>query len=379
MEELFGSNLFAIYIIACIAVISYSNFRENQRMFLLYLFTYATVFFGIFRVSAGLVLLFIVTFVFLEYLSGDAQKLSLIVRFRFKLYDYGFMMLFQYHFLCIFLAFLSLHLSHRPFPGAVRLGLTGLSLILLWAGAHLAVSQPFKIRSISEIFQAFQDFPHSAFVYSEALQRRLELICAIEDRTYFQRENSYTFSSREYLSLVGQRYPNWSFFRRLWAILAGSTMIGKPTRGFSTPEMQLLRTLGVQRGYDRHKYQRKIFEIVYSRIFFSSLRDYCQAGSDRVFVHYRQYLLCVYLRQAMTKLHGVRYEPLSTVFQNSEDPEHWSLEGLFIAGLGLSFRPANEENLALYHDVIEQFGLSEDRIQALDRAFPAERFPSEVG
>ena len=32
MEELFGSNLFAIYIIACIAVISYSNFRENQRM-----------------------------------------------------------------------------------------------------------------------------------------------------------------------------------------------------------------------------------------------------------------------------------------------------------------------------------------------------------
>ena len=99
MEELFGSNLFAIYIIACIAVISYSNFRENQRMFLLYLFTYATVFFGIFRVSAGLVLLFIVTFVFLEYLSGDAQKLSLIVRFRFKLYDYGFMMLFQYHLL----------------------------------------------------------------------------------------------------------------------------------------------------------------------------------------------------------------------------------------------------------------------------------------
>ena len=97
MEELFGGNLFVIYFIACVAVISYCNFRENQRMFLLYLFTYAAVFFRIFRVSAGLALLFLATFVFLEYLSEDTQKLELIVRLRYKLYDYLFMMLFQYH------------------------------------------------------------------------------------------------------------------------------------------------------------------------------------------------------------------------------------------------------------------------------------------
>ena len=98
MEELFSSNLFAIYIIASIAVISYTNFEENQRMFLLYLFTYAIAFFKIFRISASLLLLVLITFVFLEYLSEDKKKLTLITNLIYKCVDYAFMMLFQYHF-----------------------------------------------------------------------------------------------------------------------------------------------------------------------------------------------------------------------------------------------------------------------------------------
>ena len=81
VEELFSSNLFAIYIIACITVISYTNFRENQRMFLLYLFAYATAFFQIFRISYSLALLLITTFVFLEYF--EVVKSEIISNFMF--------------------------------------------------------------------------------------------------------------------------------------------------------------------------------------------------------------------------------------------------------------------------------------------------------
>lgn len=45
MEELFSTNLYAIYVIASLAVISYTNFEENQRMFILYILTYAISFF----------------------------------------------------------------------------------------------------------------------------------------------------------------------------------------------------------------------------------------------------------------------------------------------------------------------------------------------
>ena len=51
MEELFSQNIFALYIIACLAVISYNNFKENQRIVLLYIFSYSICYFNILRVS----------------------------------------------------------------------------------------------------------------------------------------------------------------------------------------------------------------------------------------------------------------------------------------------------------------------------------------
>ena len=97
MEELFSGNLFAIYIIASIAVISYTNFEENQRMFLLYLFTYAIAFFKIFRISASLLLLVLITFVFLEYLSVDKKKLTLITNLIYKCVDYASRKVLRHH------------------------------------------------------------------------------------------------------------------------------------------------------------------------------------------------------------------------------------------------------------------------------------------
>ena len=379
MEELFGGNLFVIYFIACVAVISYCNFRENQRMFLLYLFTYAAVFFRIFRVSAGLALLFLATFVFLEYLSEDTQKLELIVRLRYKLYDYLFMMLFQYHFCWVLLAFLFLFASHCQFPVPIQTGLTMLSVLLLLFGAHRAVSQPFKIKSVTEMLQIFKEYPHYHFVYSEEMQRRFDLICAFEDKTYFQRTSSYSCLTREYLSLILQTHSIFALCRHLMTFLAASKKFYSPARGFSTPEMQLLRTIGIQRGYDRYKVHRKIFEVIYSKIFFSSLKEQCEANSDRKFVHYRQYLLLIYVHSMLSKIHGIRYMPLSSAFQEKENIGSWSMEGLFIACLGLSFRRVSAENLVFFQDIIQKFHLSKERIWALYRAFPESLFPNEVG
>ena len=45
-------------------------------------------------------------------------------------------------------------------------------------------------------------------------------------------------------------------------------------RGYSTIEMQLIRTLAVKHGYSSHVFQRKAYEFIYSKIFFSSLKKY---------------------------------------------------------------------------------------------------------
>ena len=54
------------------------------------------------------------------------------------------------------------------------------------------------------------------------------------------------------------------FFRRL----------KMKVRGCSTLEMQLIRNIGIEKGYDKCIIRRKMFEFVYTYIFFNGLRDY---------------------------------------------------------------------------------------------------------
>lgn len=384
MEELFSSNLFAVYMIACIAVISYTNFRENQRMFLLYLFTYATAFFEVFGISSSIILLLLITFIFLEYLTEDSSKLTLITKLDYKIFDYIFMMLSQYHFSWIFAAFLILHMSYDTcMPVDYRNLVKGISIIPLFRGVHLTISQPFKIKSVTDICKVFDAYPPYQFVYKEKMQDRFDLLCAFEDKTYFQRKNSYSCISFEYLKcfLRNHGFPNRSFFMEVLGTISTPQKLrriggGIFKRGYSTPEMQLLRTIGILRGYDKYKIQRKIFEVLYSKVLFSSLKKYHRANTYLSLEHYRHYLLYVYFQTVMTKINGRKCSPLSSAFSNPSDISNWSMNGLFIACLGLSFRAVSEYNLTLFSDVISSFGLSPARINELNAQFP-EKFPSE--
>ena len=381
MEELFSSNLFAIYIIACIAVITYTNFKENQRMFLLYLFTYATAFFEIFRISASTILLLLITFIFLEYLTEDTKKLTLITNIVYKIYDYTFMIFFQYHFFWILLSFIILHLSH--YPSDYQTLLKGVSILPLFWGAHLAISQPFKIKSITDMCQVFETHPPYKFEYREEMQEKFDLLCAFEDKTYFQRKDSYSCISFEYIRffLKNHGFPKFNFFKKALSNISTPQKLYRVgarlfKRGYSTPEMQLLRTIGILRGYDKYKIRRKIFEILYSKIVFSSLKEYHKANTYLALDHYRHYLLYVYFQTVMTKINGRKCTPLSSAFNNQSDISNWSMNGLFVACLGLSFREASDYHLALFSDIIDDFGLSITRIKELNAQFP-DKFPLE--
>ena len=121
--------------------------------------------------------------------------------------------------------------------------------------------------------------------------------------------------------------------------------------------MQLIRTIGVVRGYDKHKITRKVYEIVYSHIFFSSLRQYQVDNSGPTLEHFREYILDIYLKNVLTKINGRRFTTLNSAFDNPNSVETWPLEGLFIACLGLSFRQINSDNIKLYSDVVDFFHL----------------------
>lgn len=383
MEGLFSDNQIAIYIIACIAVISYTNFKENQRMVLIYLFTYATALFDVFHILASVGLLLVISFVYLEYLSEDEKKLALITNVAYKVADYLFLMISQYHFLWVISAFVILHVSHYQCMEDYQDILRVISIIPLFVGAHLSISQPFKIKSITDMCRVFDECPPYRFEYREEMQKKFDLLCEMEDKTFLQRNNSYSSFSFEYaICILKTRIlPQFRSTSKRASNNPGGQMRRKNAkrllkRGFSTPEMQLIRTIGVVRGYDDHKYQRKIFEIIYSKLVFSSLKRCHEANSCSKLPHFRHYILFVYLQTVMTKIKDIRCVPLSSAFENTKDISNWSMNGLFVACLGLCFREVTESNLSLYNNVIEKFDLNVDRIKKLNELYP-KKFPLE--
>lgn len=420
MEELFSNNILVIYIIACLAVISYTNFKENQRIFLLYLFTYGTAYFNVFSVRTSIPLLVIITFVFLEYLTEDGKKLELFIKISHKCLDYSFMMFFQYHFLWVLLAFMLLTVSRSDcisnclyihfndltssllaapgdngtaalqvfinydiFASILQAISKLLSILFLSLGIHLTISQPFKIKSITKIVEKFEQIPIYKFEYCPEMQEKFDLLCDFEDSTYFLRSKSYSSFSWEYLKCVLKKHGIQNVRSFSTVLKSGirqkisiHALFRLLRRGHSTPEMQLLRTIGIVRGYDKYKYQRKVFEIVYSKVFFSALKEYHRANTYSGLQHYRHYLLFVYFKTILTKVNGKRCLPLSSAFLYENDIKNWSMNGLFAACLGLSFRKVNDYHLELFAQIINKYNLDSEQIQMLSDRYP-EKFPSE--
>lgn len=81
--------------------------------------------------------------------------------------------------------------------------------------------------------------------------------------------------------------------------------------------------------------------------------------------HYREYLLFIYFQSVLTKINGKRYFPLSSAFQDPKTVQHWSMEGVFIACLGLSFRQVSPRTLTLYEDIIVKHNLDYECIMRM--------------
>ncbi len=365
--ELFSGNILIIYAISVMAIICYSNFEENQRMFLIYLLTYGTVLLKVLTWQKAFLMLGIVSFVFLEYLSGDKRKLEIITRLDYKVCDYLFLMFFQFHlfFFLVAMCFFAIRECTDRVYSNIFMVVSGVAFV---TGEHLTITQPFKVKTISSVMSTFDRHPYYLFSYEDNMKSRFDMLCAFEDRTFFRRSKSYSSLSMEYLR-EGEvkkkafmcirktiRHPK-ELLKQLKYQLLG--------RGHSTPEMQLIRTLGVERGYE-HRYVRKIYELVYSKIFLSSLYNYYRGNSGKGLTHYREYLLYIYVQSVLTRIGNKRFSPFSSVFEKPKDVANWSMDGLFVACLGLSFRRVSYPMIERYHSIVEEFGLSSGRIMSID-------------
>lgn len=104
MDTLFNNNLFFVYLFACIAIVNYSTLKESQKILLIYLMTFGLAFLNILDFGMSVIFLVLSTFIYLEFLSNDNEKQIIIVKLGYKLLDYFFIIIFQYHIFWIILS-----------------------------------------------------------------------------------------------------------------------------------------------------------------------------------------------------------------------------------------------------------------------------------
>ena len=199
-EELFSGNLFAGVIISVIVIISYTNFSQNQQMFLIYLLLYGLAASSVVPIRVCVVLFILASFIFLEYLTEDSKKLEYITSAWKKSLDYSFLLVFQFHVVYYALSIVALAFSRRS-SGWMIWCLRALSFMLLFVCEHQTITQPFKVKTITQIAKPFLEHPFYSFRWSENAEQRYKMLCRFEDKTFLCRK-TYTIASPEYIKMT---------------------------------------------------------------------------------------------------------------------------------------------------------------------------------
>lgn len=255
------------------------------------------------------------------------------------------------------------------------------------------------------------------------LVKKLELVADIEDYTFLIRKNSYNSFSLEFVNAVVKKKKcqkeikegeSTSYFKYFWWKVAQivtlhnfvlfckskykiqlickykralkrlisnffvslnnriKKFIKTNIRGYSTIEMQLIRILSYKKGLKMgrpHNLQevyliisRKIYEIIYTTIFFTGLKKYIIIPKEKDYFKY--YIVYIYLHTVQTNLNGKVFAPLDKIF-GDVDVIDWPMEALFIIALGLNHMKITRNRIEKYMYVITKYQLNENLIDEL--------------
>lgn len=239
---------------------------------------------------------------------------------------------------------------------------------LILAAILCIARMKFETKTITDIMQTLK----AISIYSvpvKDMETKFNMLVAFEDKTFFDRnEDSHTVLSSRIMKGVF-KYINRNALRKP---LQTTRKIF--SRGYGTIEMQLIRNIGVERGYDTCVLRRKLFEIVYSTLIFNSYRRRFSNKSDSV-QNYKYWILWCYIQRVPVKF-SRRFFPaqLSTAKQIfGKDFEALSLEEFFVWCISLEFFALIGPKTVMKRDgIVIGYGLNRLKIEAaLKRAYGA--------
>ena len=426
LEKIVGEQLniylLTILLLSWIMItkLEFDSKKLNVKFSLIYIVVYLLAVFNILDIKFLLIIVLIISFIFLEIIYLDELAKKIINKKLYYIYDYLYKIVFEYK--CLYFVLSLIIISNRfkkdfikiPYlydiydliadKINIRFGnyiLIFISALLILIGVVKIINNRFKTLNFSEIKDKMDSIQlFSKFKPSNELLEFSKILIYKEDRSFFKRKNSYNWFSIEFIKYRLKRIYESSnkfkicsvkiigkivhIFLFIYYLLKNSLIllfrilknilniiikvfilrknIKNYLRGYSTIEMQLIRTLSVKDGYSSNVLQRKAYEFCYSKVYFDSLKQYYEYHIYANISDYKLYLIYIYIMIAPVKINGVLYKSILNLFEK-EKLENITIEEFYIWVLGLSHKKIDYDILS--NTSVLSFKMNKSKIEDL--------------
>lgn len=395
--DIFKDNFLLLYMLFVVSVFSIEKFGEKQKIAITYICTYGMTFQDNISDWQVVLLLCIVLFLMQEYFTSDKMKLAILKKIHYKLADYIYKGIFQYKLWGVILA-ICIKTDYFVEMTKVNSSVLKVVSVIIFVGTYVWLFNVHEeFHTFTHMFEKIWETPYYMIQYDYALKERLNIIVRCEDKLYFRREKSYSSFSLEFIKVwmkdykskhAGNRKKNYNSknlmlmlrifthkikrigpFIKKWGTYAKNYL----TRGNSTIAMQLVRILSYKHGlvfmyskvrFKRYKIlKRKIYEVLYCRMFFEGLKDYIKLDLCNELDNYREYLVYIYPYVVQTKVRGVTYMPASKYFAEVKGfippVNAWNIHKVIRMSFGFNGKAITSERLKSKADIVGQYEFKE--------------------
>lgn len=400
-----NTNNIYFWVVLLLIVLFVSEIKINkdnlkEKFIFSYLLLIILRFMGLLPIKFILIFTVPFYFIFIELIFNKEKNKIIISNPFFYVIDYLYIMIFKYHYLGFLLSLFVISEYYYSnviylFPDTVTtyyvLGL--LSLIIYLYTINKISFNKFNTLSFNEIIDKMENIiSFKNYNHDYRLEDFVKILSWYEDKSFFDRKNDYNLFNYSFIKYKFYRVFNrrvnkiynikiigiilkylitifiviFKIFRNIFYkfknifILIYKIIKKKKKiysirsiiRGYSTIEMQLLRTLALKDGYNC-TIQRKFYEVIYTNVFFKSLKNTYKYYYYGDLKEYKYYLLELYIRVAPTFINNLRYDNIQLLFKDRNNIFELTNEEFLIFTLGLSNKEISFDKIDKYFCPIE--------------------------
>ena len=255
---------------------------------------------------------------------------------------------FTFHIFEVTFSLVFYELSYSSNLLEIKVASMVLAIFLSVWSIHTVLSEDMEYASFTEIYDKIMLHPLNEFKYNQKFCQVSKILTYVEDRQFYTRKGYTVFSISSARNILEKKREESNYKKSriiIFCSMFKSFIYNMKThnRGYSTIGSQLLRSLAIKHGYE-NAWKRKIYEVIYTYIFFNCLYKYEVKYRVANREHFRDWIIYLYFHNVNTFLgkEDIRFSKILNAFDmqynnlNEKDIYDISNEGVLIACWGLS-------------------------------------------